>query len=102
MSFRRGDAESAVKYITKSEQLQPVDFTHAMNLSVLALAQQQLNRPEKARKALDEVKQLISQLRADEMKKHSHDLRIAEILHCEAEALINGRPNPKPSAPTQP
>jgi tetratricopeptide (TPR) repeat protein len=91
LAYRSGDAESAVKYVAKSEELKPGDFTHALNLAVLAMAQHRLQHPEDARRALEEAVQLTDRLRSDANNKGSHDLLIAQILLHEAQALINGQ-----------
>ena len=38
LSYRSGDAEAAVKYATKSQKQNPLDFIQALNLAVLAMA----------------------------------------------------------------
>ena len=93
-AYRSGDAELAVKYVAKSEEHKPEDFTHAVNLAVLAMARHQQKQPEAARQALDEASQLINRLKADENNKLNLDLLIAQILFREAETLINGKPKP--------
>jgi serine/threonine protein kinase/WD40 repeat protein/tetratricopeptide (TPR) repeat protein len=87
LAYRNGDAESALKHITQSEQLQPSDYTQALNLAVRALAQHQLRHPDEARKALDESSRVIKELQSS--PKH-HDVLVAEILYREAETMING------------
>jgi tetratricopeptide (TPR) repeat protein len=93
LAYRSGDAESAVKYVAKSEELKPGDFTHALNLTVLAMAQHQLKHPEDARRALKEAVQLTDRLRSDP-NKDNVNLMIAQILLREAQALINIQANP--------
>jgi len=93
LAYRSGDAESAIKHITQSEQLKPMDWAHAMNLAVLAPAQHQLKHPDEARAALDEALQVIERLQTVD-RNHS-DLLIAQILFREAEALINGKEEPQ-------
>jgi len=66
-----------------------------MNLTILAMAQQELRHPDEARRAVDEAAQLIERLRAGD--RNHHDLLIAEILFREAEALIDGTTKPKPA-----
>ena len=109
LAYRRGDAESAVQYVAKSEEYKPIDVAHAMNLAVLAMAQHQLGKAGKAgeaKTALEEASQLITRIKGDPARKGDHDLLIAEILFHEAEALINSKTEPKqpasvsdPSAP---
>ncbi|MBS0267001.1 MAG: hypothetical protein JSS02_34060 [Planctomycetes bacterium] len=93
-AYRRGDAELAVTFVTKSEESQPGVLSHAENLAVMALAQHQLQHPADARRALDEAAQLIPRLQSDETHNGNHDLLIAEILFREAEALINAPRKP--------
>ena len=93
-AYRSGDAESAVKYVAKSEEHTPADTLHAINLAVLAMARHQQKDPQAARQALDEALQLINRLKSDENNIANHDLLIPQILFREAEALINGKPNP--------
>ncbi|MEI6538259.1 MAG: hypothetical protein WCO86_01850, partial [Planctomycetota bacterium] len=95
LEYRGGDAESAVKHITQSEQLTPLDKNHALNLAVLALAQHQLKHPDEARQALDEAAEVIQRLQA--IDRNDHDLLYAEILYREANALINGKEAPQES-----
>lgn len=86
LAYRRGDAESAVKYVAKSEQHTPLDTTHAMNLAVLAMAQHRLGNAIEAQAAFEEALQLITRLMGDPGIKGDHDLRIAEKLLNEAKA----------------
>ncbi len=95
LAYRNGDAESALKHITQSEQTKPIDPAHALNLAVLALAQHQLQHPDEARKALDEASQVIQRLQA--IDKNHHDLLIAEILSQGAEASMKEKEQPKES-----
>lgn len=66
-----------------------------MNVSLVTAALRQLDHPDEARSALDEAKQLIIRLQADETKDEHHDLRFAEILFREAEAKLNGKTDSK-------
>jgi WD40 repeat protein/serine/threonine protein kinase/tetratricopeptide (TPR) repeat protein len=86
LAYRRGDAESAVSYVAKSEQYTPLDTTHAMNLAVLAMAQHQLGSAIEAQAALEEAFQLITRLKGYPGSKGEHDLLIAENLFNEAKA----------------
>lgn len=95
LKYRSGDAESAVKHVTQSEQLKLDNYNHALNLAVLASAQHQLKHPDEARQALDEAAEVIQRLQA--IDKNHHDLLIAEILFREAEALTNKKEQPKES-----
>jgi hypothetical protein len=89
LAYRSGDAKSAVENVTKSEQYQPTDHCHALNLPVLAMAEHELKHPDEARKALDEAGQLIERLQSSD--RTHHDLLIAEILFREAEAKLGGK-----------
>jgi tetratricopeptide (TPR) repeat protein len=97
LAYRRGDAESAVKYVAKSEENKPIDLTHALNLAVLAMAQHQLGKAGEAKTALEEASQLITRLKGDPGRKGDHDLLIAEILFHEAEALMKEKEQPQES-----
>jgi tetratricopeptide (TPR) repeat protein len=97
LAYRSGDAESAAKYVARSEELKPADFTHAMNLAVLAMAQHQLRHPDEARRALKEAEQVTGRLQGEASNKGDSNLLIAQILLREAEALIHGKPKPKPN-----
>ena len=97
LAYRRGDAESAVKYVAKSEEYKPIEVAHAMNLALVAMAQHQLGKAGEAKTALVEASQLITRLKGDPGRKGDHDLLIAEILFHEAEALMNGKEQPKES-----
>ncbi len=94
LAYRKGDAEAALEYVRKSEELKPAEFAHAMNLAVLAMAQHRLKHPEESRRALLEVSQVIKRLRADAQNNGEHDLLIAEILFREAETVIQGNTKP--------
>jgi eukaryotic-like serine/threonine-protein kinase len=94
LAWRSGDARSAVKYVARSDELQPFDVTHLLNLAVLAMAQHQLRHPDEARQAFDEASQLITRLREDRGKKGDHDVLIAQILFREAEEMLGAKRNP--------
>ncbi|MHB0961334.1 MAG: nSTAND1 domain-containing NTPase [Pirellulaceae bacterium] len=94
LAYRSSDAESAVKYVTKSEEYKPSERAHALNLAVLAMAQHQLQHPDEARRALEEVSQVITRLEEASNYKVDHDLLIGEILFREAQSLIHGKPDP--------
>jgi WD40 repeat protein len=91
---RSGDAESASKYVTKSEEHQPAEFAHALNLAVRAMVLHQLQHSAESRRVLDEAAQLIDRLQVDENNKLNHDFLIFQILFREAAALINGQSGP--------
>jgi tetratricopeptide (TPR) repeat protein len=97
LAYRGGDAASAVKYVTRSEDLMPGDLTHALNLAVLAMAQHQLQHPDEARRALAEAVELTDRPQSDAGSNGDFDLLIAQILLREAQALINGKTQPKPA-----
>ncbi len=90
-------AESAVEYVAKSEGHNPTDFSHALNLAVLALAQQELGHPDEAAAALAEASQLITRLKETPNNKIHPGLLIAEILLREAETKTSGSDESKPS-----
>ena len=85
---------SAVEYVARSEELQPYDVTHAMNLAVLTMAQHHLRHTDEARKTFDEASQLVTHLREDTGKKGDHDVLIAQILFREAEELLEIKRSP--------
>jgi tetratricopeptide (TPR) repeat protein len=89
LSYRRGDLKSAVKYVNKSNELNPSDSAYALNQAVLAMTQNQFHHPDEARHALDEASQLIARLKRDPKNKGDHNVLIAEILFHEAEEKIN-------------
>ncbi|MGH7137275.1 MAG: hypothetical protein ACREHD_16150, partial [Pirellulales bacterium] len=95
LAYRSGDAESAAKYVARSEELMPTDFAHALNLAVLAMAQHQLRHSAEAHRALEEAVELTDRLQSDASSKGDFNLLIAQILLREAEVLINGQPQPK-------
>lgn len=94
LAYRNGDAESAVKYVAKSEENKPKEFAHAMNLAVLALAQHELGHTDEARTTLAEIAQLMPRFKEDPKLNDYHDLLIAEILFREADGKINGTLKP--------
>jgi tetratricopeptide (TPR) repeat protein len=114
LAYRSGDAESAVKCVARSEELNPGDFTHALNLAVLAMAQHQLKHSDEARRALEEARagrdhlfqlrlhadpvQLTDRLQSDASSNGDINLLIAQILLREAQALIDGKTQPKRDA----
>jgi tetratricopeptide (TPR) repeat protein len=92
LAYRSGDADSAVKYVAKSEEHKPEEFTHAMSLAILALAQHKLNHSDEARTALGEASRVITRLKEHPGNKDHPDLLIAEILRREAATLIDAQP----------
>jgi tetratricopeptide (TPR) repeat protein len=87
-AYRGGDAESAAKYATNSQQLNPVGYIQAVNLAVLAMAQHRLRHPDQARRAFKEASQVTGRLAAEANNRGQHDALVAQILLHEAEALI--------------
>ena len=61
------------------------------------MAQHQLGKAGEAKTALEDASQLITRLKEDPVWKGDHDLLIAEILFHKAEALMNGKEQPKES-----
>jgi len=96
-AYRRGDAASAVKYAMKSEESKPQELTRAMNLALVAMAEHQLQHPDRARRVLDEASQLVARRESNPINNDSPNLMIAQILLREAQALVNGKPRPKPA-----
>ncbi len=102
LAYRLGDADSAVAYFAKSEEHNPHGFLRAMTLSILALAQHELQEFDKARKSLEEASQVIARLKEDPNNKGHYDLMIAEILFREAEAKVIGKNDSADEASTTP
>ncbi|MFN0053794.1 MAG: hypothetical protein ACKV0T_16565 [Planctomycetales bacterium] len=94
-AYRSGDAESAAKFVAKSEEHQPSEVAHTLNLNILALAQIRLERLDEARQTLMQAEQAIQLLQADPAKR-DHDLLIAQILFREAQARIEGKGKDRP------
>jgi tetratricopeptide (TPR) repeat protein len=91
LAYRSNDADTAVGYAVKSEKQKPGKLLHALNLSVLAMAQHELQHADEAQASLVEASQLIPRLNEYPGNKGHQDLLIAEILFREAEAKINGQ-----------
>lgn len=95
LAYRRGDAESALEYLEKSEALTPQERIHANNLVLQAMVLQKLERHDEARKTLEEAKEFINGLQKRPEVRGDHDVLIALISLREAEALINGENEPE-------
>ena len=91
LAYRGGDPESAVKYVARSEELDPLKATHALNLTVIALAQHQLGNRSDASSALDEASRVIGALHQDIANGSMTDRLIGEILYREAKAQMIGK-----------
>ncbi len=96
-AYRAGDAVKTVHWAHKSQETPAYASKlqlQALVLSVLAVAQHQLEQPEDAQKALTQASELIDvhlpKLATGELGGTWHDWLIAEILRREAEAVING------------
>ncbi len=87
-AYRSGDAESAVRYVAKSEEYRPSELPRAMICTVLAMAQHQLRHPQEARAALDDASQLLTILQKNPNHKVDHDFLIAQMLYREAKRLM--------------
>ena len=94
LAYRSGDAESAVKYVKRSEELKPHEFAHAFNLAVRAMAEHRLRHPEEARRALEAASQLINRFEADAKNKGIPAPLDVQTLYREAEALLSGKTKP--------
>jgi len=97
LAYRRGEAESAVKYAANAETLKPTPHAHLLNLAILALAEHQLGHREQSRLAFEELSRLIATIRAAS-RNLDHDFLIAEILLKEADATIHGRKGTPPAS----
>ena len=93
IQIQRGDAKAALTYVAKSEEYQPGETAHAINLAVLALAQHQLQPLDESRIAFAGATQFIDGLRAMPNRKGDHDLLIAEMLLREAASLLDAKAN---------
>ena len=102
LAYRLGDADLAVKYFAKSEEHNPRGFVRAVTLSILALAQHELQESDNARKSLEEASQVITRLKEDPNNKGHYNLMIAEILFREAEAKITGKNDSADESSTSP
>jgi hypothetical protein len=100
--WRSGDAKSAVKYATKSEECKPGEHARAINLAVLALAHHRLQHPAEAAAALEAASQLVASMKEDVGKRGHPDLLTAEILVREARQTIDGQPDAKPARDGKP
>ena len=80
--------------MANSEDNNPTDFSHAMKLAVLAMAQHELDHPDESAAALAEASQLITRLRENSANKVHPGLLITEGLFREANAKIGGSDEP--------
>ena len=87
LAYRSGNADLAVEYANKSEEYDPAVLAHAINLSVIAMAQHQRGDAESAKRALDELSQLVD--RDESRLSNYHDLLIAHILFEEAKDKVS-------------
>lgn len=87
-AYRSGDAESALKYVAKSEEYKSGEIDHARNVDILALAHDELEHVDKAQAALAEASMQISGLKQDPGQKDNASLLPAEIVFREAEAKM--------------
>ncbi len=94
LAYRRGDAESAVKYVDQSQQHEPNPLIHALNLIVRALALNQLGKSDEAGQAFKAAAEQVNRLEQNPQNKGNFDLLIAQILLREAEEL-NDAAKPK-------
>ena len=92
--MRRGEFRSAIASLEQSQSQNPNDRCRAINLSIIAIANQKLNQHAEAGKSLSEAAELIDELNAVPEHQGHHDLLIAKILHGEAAAKISGAVNP--------
>ena len=88
VDLRRGDAESAIASVQKSEELKPGDPARALNLAIRAMAFEQIGQAEEARSDMTKAAELIGDLES-RMGRH-HDLLMATILLHEAPTRILG------------
>ncbi len=98
VAYRSGDAESALAYAQKSEELDPSQMAQALILSIRASAHHQLDQLEESRDDVKHASEIIDGLvKSDPNLGHHHDVLMAKILLEEAKALIDGEADPKPT-----
>jgi len=88
LAYRKGEPERGVEYATRSATFDPHDFIRALNLSILAMAHDDLGHSEAASDALQEASQLVVNLQTASGSRQHPDLLIAQILLREAEAKL--------------
>lgn len=93
LAYRRGDAESAVRFASQCQQRNPMVFAQAINQAVLAMAQHQRGSPEEARQALRSAAQIVEGLEGA-LGKGQHDVLIGKILLDEAREAIGATEPP--------
>ena len=86
VSFRAGDADSAIRYLSKSKQYDPADMCRVLNMAIQALAQSKLAQLDDARKSVDQAVEQLAELNDDATT--FHDRLIVRILLNEAERSI--------------
>ena len=86
-AYRSGDPESTLAYANKSKSMNSAPPIQGLNLALQALAEHKLLHTEKSENLLDELSQMISQLKADS-GNYVHDFFIIEVLYLEAKAEI--------------
>ena len=91
MAYRRGDAESAIAYVRKAEELNPSKEAHALSLAIAALASGHLGDAEKSRRDAEEASEILDRLLKNFSPANYHDLLIAKILLRETQAQSDAR-----------
>lgn len=88
LAYRSGEPELALQHIAQSEAHQPNPAIHALNHSVLALAQHALGRAGDARNSLETASHHFDQIPPAPANQADTEKLIAEILLREAQAKI--------------
>ncbi len=89
LAYRGGNPRLAIKYATDSQKVNSRDFLRAVNLTVLAMAQHQLQHADLAHSALAEATNVTGRLPTAANLPSHHDTLIARILLREAQTLID-------------
>ncbi|MCA9258959.1 MAG: hypothetical protein KDA61_07155, partial [Planctomycetales bacterium] len=86
-TYRRGNPQTTLELALKSREYEGlVELGHALDLALIAMAQQQLHNHDAALAALDELSHVVERQRFD--RENNQDLLTARILLREAEAMI--------------
>ncbi|MEK6249349.1 MAG: hypothetical protein N2C12_14295, partial [Planctomycetales bacterium] len=94
-AYRNNDAESAVHYVQESEQLSPGEITHALNLSIRALALAEIGKPEESRREAAIASKIVKcRSERDYNLGNHHDLLMTKILLREVQASDYGARSP--------
>ena len=90
LAYRRGEPKLAVQYVAESEKHEADKAVHCANLSILAMAQCELELSEQSRQTLQEAKTELVHLQAAPATNHLLSVLALEIMTREAEAAVEG------------